>query len=516
MSEPIPRSVIYCNFCNTLHPHNCYSSFHHSILSSVDISDYDLFQMDPNKKVKICSVCKHEMKCHERRIDEGVMQRLFQDARSMGDARDICDRLKYLGECSNQQKSKQIINMLKLESKEAPFLWMHIVWKNSYIEPPQKVELLRALDSAFSIDYDLRNAQGWNIIHILCSHENGCDKKSSAVLINYFVNECVHIDSHTFTAQCVKKRTPLHWAVHNSKRSVVKRLLPRYKKRQLLLKDNHGHTVLDMAKIQKLSKLHQYIQDYMDKLEDDDDDEDDEEKELYHEKQELEMCLLHAINSLLQEKYFTSKHLNDICKELAPNKLINPHKSMLQTGNYDANVLMMALAQKEIEVQWFDKRKLQQVDLDDVKFLEPDDKYECIGFILNCPQKAMFKLFERRHWLTIKRIDQFWYNLDSKLKEPLKFEHTQDATKFVKDALDTNSAELMICRKLRKNGKPPSLEKQPEVAAITNHHAAPQPQAVHAHDHEEHSSSDHKNNEWHSHETSNSKHTPQHQNAHQK
>ena len=83
-----------------------------------------------------------------------------------------------------------------------------------------------------------------------------------------------------------------------------------------------------------------------------------EQKEsLYHENQQLELCLLHAINSLLQENIFTQKMLNNICKELSPNKLINPHKSILQTGNYDVNVLIKVLQKINIDVQWFDARK---------------------------------------------------------------------------------------------------------------------------------------------------------------
>eukprot|EP01084_Bolivina_argentea_P095234 171226_1 len=67
-------------------------------------------------------------------------------------------------------------------------------------------------------------------------------------------------------------------------------------------------------------------------------------KPLYHEKQKWELCLLHALNSLLQREEFTHKSLDNICKMLAPNKIINPHKALLGTGNYDANVLMMALS----------------------------------------------------------------------------------------------------------------------------------------------------------------------------
>merc|ERR1712212_759048 len=46
---------------------------------------------------------------------------------------------------------------------------------------------------------------------------------------------------------------------------------------------------------------------------------------LYHEEQQLERCLLHAINTLLGREAVSIKSLDKICKALAPNKLINPH-----------------------------------------------------------------------------------------------------------------------------------------------------------------------------------------------
>eukprot|EP01083_Nonionella_stella_P222086 792824_1 len=142
---------------------------------------------------------------------------------------------------------------------------------------------------------------------------------------------------------------------------------------------------------------------------------------LYFEKQEWEMCLLHSLNALFQEKKFTETDMDDICKLLAPNKLINPHKSIFQTGNYDANVLMMALDKQGVDVQWFDSRKAEGLRLEDT-FLCPKDKYkEFKGFILNNPHKRMI-VFNRRHWLTIKRIGNIWYNLDSRNNKPVKYQ----------------------------------------------------------------------------------------------
>eukprot|EP01083_Nonionella_stella_P222087 792825_1 len=141
---------------------------------------------------------------------------------------------------------------------------------------------------------------------------------------------------------------------------------------------------------------------------------------LYFEKQEWEMCLLHSLNALFQEKKFTETDMDDICKLLAPNKLINPHKSIFQTGNYDANVLMMALGNVNIDVQWYDARKANKLNLNDPLFLEPDKSFKFVGFILNNPQKAILGMFPRRQWIAIRKINggKTWYNLDSKLDAP--------------------------------------------------------------------------------------------------
>lgn len=168
---------------------------------------------------------------------------------------------------------------------------------------------------------------------------------------------------------------------------------------------------------------------------------------LYHEKQEWEMCLKHALNALFQCKKFTNTNMDNICKILAPDKMINPHKSIFQTGNYDANVLMMALHQENVDVQWFDSRKAaSELSLND-DFLCPEDKYvEFLGFIVNNPQKRMI-VFNRRHWLTIKRIKGIWYDLDSKNSAPKRYEEKQLLDWLVKAC--RNGAQIMICRRKR-------------------------------------------------------------------
>lgn len=80
--------------------------------------------------------------------------------------------------------------------------------------------------------------------------------------------------------------------------------------------------------------------------------------QIYHEKQIKELCALHALNNLFQQRHFFSKlELDSVCHSLSPDVWINPHKSFLGLGNYDINVIMKALQSKGLETVWFDKRK---------------------------------------------------------------------------------------------------------------------------------------------------------------
>eukprot|EP01083_Nonionella_stella_P167779 564754_1 len=109
----------------------------------------------------------------------------------------------------------------------------------------------------------------------------------------------------------------------------------------------------------------------------------------------------------------------------------------------------MALGNVNIDVQWYDARKANKLNLNDPLFLEPDKSFKFVGFILNNPQKAILGMFPRRHWIAIRKINggKTWYNLDSKLDAPQKFKNTKQLTEFLVEVLTTNKAELMICRK---------------------------------------------------------------------
>ena len=163
------------------------------------------------------------------------------------------------------------------------------------------------------------------------------------------------------------------------------------------------------------------------------------EVEIYHEKQSRELCGLHALNNLFQsESAFSVTDLNNICYSLSPGTWINPHKSSIGLGNYDVNVITAALNTKEHDLVWFDKRKdPRTVNLQQIK-----------GCILNVPNdwKLGFVTlpFNRKHWIAFKKIQENWYNLDSKLKLPVNLGCDEDFYKYLDSQLRDGSRELFL------------------------------------------------------------------------
>lgn len=160
---------------------------------------------------------------------------------------------------------------------------------------------------------------------------------------------------------------------------------------------------------------------------------------VYHERQSLQMCALHALNNLFQDgRAFSRSQLDEICARLSPDNLINPHKSVLGLGNYDINVIMSALETQNHAAVWFDKRK-------GVDILDLDRVY---GFILNIPTDYEWGFIriplKRRHWTCVRRINGHYYNLDSKLEFPELIGEEPEVVKYLKDQIGHKEKELFV------------------------------------------------------------------------
>ncbi|XP_026525351.1 josephin-2 isoform X2 [Notechis scutatus] len=159
---------------------------------------------------------------------------------------------------------------------------------------------------------------------------------------------------------------------------------------------------------------------------------------VYHERQRLELCAVHALNNVLQERLFTQDIADEICKRLAPDARWNPHRSFLGTGNYDVNVIMAALQSVGLEAIWWDKRRpLEQLSLAGL-----------VGFIVNVPSNVCLGFLSlpvrRRHWIAVRQLDGIYYNLDSKLKAPAPIGGEADLRIFLQEVLSQGACELLL------------------------------------------------------------------------
>lgn len=165
--------------------------------------------------------------------------------------------------------------------------------------------------------------------------------------------------------------------------------------------------------------------------------------QVYHERQSKQLCALHVLNNLFQERAFTKADMDDICLQLAPDSSSwwNPHRSPIGLGNYDINVIMAALQIKDQQAVWFDKRK----NLDD---LIPRT---ALGFILNVPSGSRLTswmpsaLVSQKHWIAIRRIgDDLYFNLDSHLYEPEIIGDDVALLGYLKSEMSKGDRELII------------------------------------------------------------------------
>ncbi|WOL16532.1 hypothetical protein Cni_G25319 [Canna indica] len=172
-----------------------------------------------------------------------------------------------------------------------------------------------------------------------------------------------------------------------------------------------------------------------------------EDQPIYHEKQRLQFCLLHALNNLMQEKdSFRRVELNAIAEKLVaddplraqwtPLSLIfKPHHNVF-TGNYDVNVLIAALESRKKKVVWHDRRNgASSINLAEASLM---------GIMLNIPVKRLGGLWSGKHWVTLRLINGVWYNLDSDLSAPVPFKHQEELIQFLNNVISQGGEILII------------------------------------------------------------------------
>jgi hypothetical protein len=137
----------------------------------------------------------------------------------------------------------------------------------------------------------------------------------------------------------------------------------------------------------------------------------------------------------------TKETMNEICYSLSKD-IINPHKHVFG-GDYDANVMMIALQNCGFRVEWHDNRT--PVNL---KMLEEDGTL--VGLIINTKKSSslflkMFKL-SGRHWSAIKKYNDMYYLMDSQESGPTLLGSLSQADSRVND-MNVKGTEILLVYK---------------------------------------------------------------------
>lgn len=122
--------------------------------------------------------------------------------------------------------------------------------------------------------------------------------------------------------------------------------------------------------------------------------------EIYHEKQQLLRCGLHAVNALLQREAYTACSMDALADRLVQGRRVpwrHPHRSVLGLGDYDVNVLMCALQEVGMRAEWVGEEVGVRVE------------EGIVGFLVNVAAGWRWAgvlrrlLEERRHWMAVVR-----------------------------------------------------------------------------------------------------------------
>ena len=126
--------------------------------------------------------------------------------------------------------------------------------------------------------------------------------------------------------------------------------------------------------------------------------------QIYHEKQQGNLCAQHALNSLLQGAYFTAIDLSEIARnsdkqeQLLLDSRIDKSSNYDDTGFFSIQVIIDALLVFNLTLS-----ELLNVDVVSQK-----------AFICNLNE----------HWFTLRRFGTHWYNLNSMNSQPTYISNT--------------------------------------------------------------------------------------------
>jgi josephin len=67
-----------------------------------------------------------------------------------------------------------------------------------------------------------------------------------------------------------------------------------------------------------------------------------------------------------------------------------------------------------------------------------------MGVVINVLVKRFAGIWKSRHWITLRKIDGVWYNLDSDLSMPERFRDTEEVRKFLDFSIAHGGEVLLV------------------------------------------------------------------------
>lgn len=188
----------------------------------------------------------------------------------------------------------------------------------------------------------------------------------------------------------------------------------------------------------------------------------------YHERQRLMRCGRHALNNLIGSAAFDTRTLDKFALQISGDGLGQAiaHRWPV-LGNYDCNVILLALQQCGLAAEWWDKRRPES-ELHAALNLTESERAceeqqqpaaerglegELVGVLLNVRSRP--KMFGGlvplgRHWLALRPLahtDRRWVDVDSHLERPRLLTDEAELLTKLGQHLGEDDGHLIIVRR---------------------------------------------------------------------